>query len=113
MSTDIFGLEASETADGSFDLRLVLEKKLDREVKNSYQLMVIAIDGGETARSGSMTIQVQVTDANDNSPTFTQTNYEVIFNTIYLQSNLSVVITTCVIKISYIFASPSILLNCT
>ena len=65
------------SADGSVDLRLVLKERLDREVQDTYQLTVIALDGGSPARSGSMAVQVQVTDANDNSPTFTESSYEV------------------------------------
>ena len=72
-----FGLEMTESADGSVDLRLVLGERLDREVQDTYQLMVIALDGGNPPRSGSMAVQVQVTDANDNSPTFTESSYEV------------------------------------
>ena len=70
----------TDSADGSVDLRLVLMERLDREVEDTYQLTVIALDGGNPPRSGSMAVQVQVTDANDNSPTFTQSSYEVIFS---------------------------------
>ena len=70
----------TDSADGSVDLRLVLMERLDREVEDTYQLTVIALDGGDPPRSGSMAVQVQVTDANDNSPTFTESSYEVIFS---------------------------------
>ena len=70
----------TDSADGSVDLRLVLMERLDREVQDTYQLTVIALDGGNPPRSGSMAVQVQVTDANDNSPTFTESSYEVIFS---------------------------------
>ena len=68
----------TDSADGSVDLRLVLMERLDREVEDTYQLTVIALDGGDPPRSGTMAVQVQVTDANDNSPTFTESSYEVI-----------------------------------
>ena len=55
-------------------------ERLDREVEDTYQLTVIALDGGNPPRSGSMAVQVQVTDANDNSPTFTESSYEVLFS---------------------------------
>ncbi len=59
------------------DLRLVLQESLDREMQDTYLLTVIAVDGGVPPRSGSMAVQVQVLDANDNSPVFTQDEYEV------------------------------------
>ncbi len=72
-----FGLEVTTSADGSVDLRLVLRARLDRELQDTYLLTVVAVDGGTPPRSGSMAVQVQVSDANDNSPVFSQDDYEV------------------------------------
>ena len=82
-----FGLEMTTSADRSVDLRLVLKERLDREVQDTYLLTVIALDGGNPARSGSMAVQVQVTDANDNTPTFTEPNYEVTVCKTIIQFN--------------------------
>ena len=57
------------------ELRLELMHKLDRESKESYSIVVTAIDGGEPRLSGSMLVNVSVADANDNSPSFTQDVY--------------------------------------
>ena len=56
---------------------LVLLEPLDREVQDLHQLKVVAVDGGSPARSGSVLVDVLVTDVNDNSPRFTQDSYSV------------------------------------
>jgi len=45
-------------------------------VYNRYRFRVVAIDGGEPRRSGSVDVIVTVTDVNDNSPTFSSTSLE-------------------------------------
>ncbi|XP_035983175.1 protocadherin alpha-4-like [Fundulus heteroclitus] len=55
---------------------LVLQKALDREKQAVVKLVLTAIDGGTPAKSGSMTILVNVLDNNDNAPVFTQTLYK-------------------------------------
>ena len=54
---------------------------LDFETINEYNLTVVAVDGGATAPdgkrfTGSTTVFVQVEDANDNIPVFSQPIYE-------------------------------------
>ena len=61
------------------DIRLL--SALDFETINEYNLTVIAVDGGATAPdgkrfTGSTTVFVQVEDANDNIPVFSQPIYE-------------------------------------
>ena len=73
-----FDLEVIDTADGSTDLHLVLTEKLDREQESSYTMWVTVSDGGEPSRTGSMLVQVKVTDANDNHPKFDKDTYEVM-----------------------------------
>ncbi|KAG9264637.1 protocadherin-16-like [Astyanax mexicanus] len=46
---------------------------LDREHQSSYQLMVVAQDGGTPPRSATGTAFITVLDENDNAPSFTQT----------------------------------------
>ncbi|KAM9849600.1 protocadherin Fat 4-like [Aulostomus maculatus] len=55
---------------------LVLTKVLDREKQPVIRLTLTAIDGGTPAKSGSMTIIVNVLDINDNSPVFSQSLYK-------------------------------------
>ncbi|XP_047209474.1 protocadherin alpha-10-like [Girardinichthys multiradiatus] len=55
---------------------LVLQKVLDREKQSLIQFIVTAVDGGTPAKSGSMTIIVNVLDNNDNPPAFSQTLYK-------------------------------------
>uniref|UniRef100_A0AAY4BDD9 Cadherin domain-containing protein n=1 Tax=Denticeps clupeoides TaxID=299321 RepID=A0AAY4BDD9_9TELE len=49
---------------------LVLEKELDREQQRDMSLHLTASDGGSPPRSSSVTIHVNVLDANDNVPVF-------------------------------------------
>ncbi|XP_077466669.1 protocadherin-16-like [Stigmatopora argus] len=48
---------------------------LDRETTASYTLTVTARDRGRPPRSGTATVEVTVTDANDHSPVFTSGSY--------------------------------------
>lgn len=43
---------------------------LDREIRDLYQLKVIATDEGVPQMTGTTTIRVQIVDVNDNQPTF-------------------------------------------
>lgn len=65
-----FGIEVGTDEDGKKFAELVLQQKLDRELKDSYTLQVIASDGGSPPKSGSVTVRVKVLDSNDNSPHF-------------------------------------------
>ncbi|XP_072251868.1 protocadherin alpha-8-like isoform X13 [Leuresthes tenuis] len=60
----------------SVTVELVLQKVLDREKQPLIQLTLTAIDGGTPAKSGSMTITVNVLDINDNPPVFSQSLYK-------------------------------------
>jgi len=56
---------------------LVLLEPLDREVQDLHQLKIVAADGGSPARTGSVLVDVVVTDVNDNAPRFTRDSYGV------------------------------------
>ncbi|XP_063784884.1 protocadherin gamma-B4-like isoform X6 [Pseudophryne corroboree] len=73
-----FTLNEKTRTDGSKFPELVLEKPLDREKQNIYHLVLIALDGGNPIRSGTASIKIIVTDANDNSPMFTEDIYKAI-----------------------------------
>ncbi|CAI5780377.1 protocadherin Fat 2-like [Podarcis lilfordi] len=72
-----FILEVREIEDGKKYAELVLNKQLDRESESSFQLILMALDGGKPAKTGTAKIWITVIDANDNPPVFTQKVYTV------------------------------------
>uniref|UniRef100_A0ABM5G9W5 Protocadherin gamma-B1-like isoform X3 n=1 Tax=Pogona vitticeps TaxID=103695 RepID=A0ABM5G9W5_9SAUR len=70
-------LEIKDNQDGNKYPELVIGKPLDRESEQVLHLVLTALDGGEPRRSGSVQIWINVTDANDNPPIFTQEVYKV------------------------------------
>ncbi|CAD5123715.1 DgyrCDS12035 [Dimorphilus gyrociliatus] len=60
--------------DGTDDLKLLLKRKLDRERKEKYNMVLKAIDG--SGKSDSLKILIIVTDANDNIAVFEDQHYE-------------------------------------
>ncbi|XP_032929347.1 protocadherin gamma-B5-like [Catharus ustulatus] len=71
-----FTLAVTENPDGSKQPELVLERALDREKQSSFELVLMAVDGGDPARSGTVQVRINVTDANDNPPVFSKKVYE-------------------------------------
>ncbi len=74
-----FMLIKNETRVGSelrIEIKLELSEPLDREKEEFVQLKVVAYDGGNPPKSGSMLINVTVKDANDNDPKFDNATYE-------------------------------------
>ena len=75
---DKFDLKVGKNPDGFInDVSLVLTDVLDREEKDSYQVKILAIDGGHPAKTGSVTVDIIVTDVNDHRPEFERSKYEV------------------------------------
>ncbi|CAI5780369.1 protocadherin gamma-B1-like isoform X11 [Podarcis lilfordi] len=72
-----FVLDIRQREDGHKYVELVLQKPLDRESDHSLQLILTALDGGEPRKTGTAQIWINVTDANDNPPVFTQEVYTV------------------------------------
>ncbi|XP_067423484.1 protocadherin gamma-B5-like [Emydura macquarii macquarii] len=72
-----FTLAVKESLDGNKYPELVLENHLDREKESSHHLILTAVDGGDPVRSGTAQIRIDVTDANDNPPVFTEEIYKV------------------------------------
>ena len=58
-------------------LQVALVGRLDRERKDRYSLTVRALDGGKPPRSGSLALDIIVTDVNDNNPEFANLSYSV------------------------------------
>uniref|UniRef100_UPI00398EDDFF uncharacterized protein n=1 Tax=Pristiophorus japonicus TaxID=55135 RepID=UPI00398EDDFF len=65
-----FGIKVQTRTDGSKSPELLLEKYLDREQQATFQLLLMAIDGGIPHRSGTAWIIITVVDVNDNAPVF-------------------------------------------
>ncbi|XP_062507613.1 protocadherin Fat 3-like [Corticium candelabrum] len=67
---------------GQFDVdstsgAVSLNKFLDREVVSNYSLILQATDGGNPMLTAEVTAVIMVTDVNDNSPSFSQSEYHV------------------------------------
>ncbi|GAB1604419.1 protocadherin gamma-B1-like [Argonauta hians] len=75
-----FKLKTNKRVDGSSKLEIILTEELDREVKDSYFLQIIAKDGGSPPKLGVSNVQIMVTDENDNAPIFVQNKYNVSIN---------------------------------
>ncbi|XP_068885423.1 protocadherin gamma-B5-like [Aphelocoma coerulescens] len=75
-SNPSFSLAMREMPGGKKQPELVLERALDREKQSSIDLVLTAVDGGDPARSGTVQVRVNVTDANDNPPVFSKRIYE-------------------------------------
>ncbi|XP_066478942.1 protocadherin gamma-B5-like isoform X1 [Tiliqua scincoides] len=76
MSNQYFILEAKDREDGKKYAELVLNKQLDRESESNFHLILLALDGGKPTKTGTAKIWINVIDANDNSPIFTQEAYK-------------------------------------
>ncbi|XP_058705093.1 protocadherin gamma-B5-like [Poecile atricapillus] len=75
-SNPSFILALNENPGGSKQPELVLERALDREKQSSLELVLMAVDGGDPPRSGTVQVRINVTDANDNPPVFSKRVYE-------------------------------------
>ena len=54
---------------------IVTEGGLDRETKDFYQFNISAKDGGDSSRYGYLLLSIDITDVNDNPPTFDPSEY--------------------------------------
>ncbi|KAM6952867.1 uncharacterized protein PEZ65_015747 [Lycodopsis pacificus] len=78
--TDHFKLEIQSQPDGGKVIEMVLQNPLDREKEETHTLVLIASDGGEPHRSGTVRIHITVLDANDNAPVCSQPVYKAAVN---------------------------------
>ncbi|XP_036365103.1 protocadherin-18-like isoform X3 [Octopus sinensis] len=76
-----FTLSVTKKRFGSSKLEIMLEKKLDREVKDKYLVQIIAIDEGYPPMQSVLNVHINVTDVNDNPPVFSQNIYNVSVST--------------------------------
>uniref|UniRef100_A0AAQ5YXC9 FAT atypical cadherin 3b n=1 Tax=Amphiprion ocellaris TaxID=80972 RepID=A0AAQ5YXC9_AMPOC len=72
---------------------LKVNKRLDRELVSRYALLVQAFDSGSPAMSSTVTINIDISDVNDNPPVFTPPN-----STAIIQLNQAV--STTLLKLS-------------
>lgn len=56
-----------------FSGKVLLQKPLDYEMRQEYQLRIFASDSKYTAQS---TLTIHITDENDNAPEFSQLSYQ-------------------------------------
>ncbi|XP_051810384.1 protocadherin gamma-A10-like isoform X15 [Acanthochromis polyacanthus] len=73
---DNFVLKQHVNPDGSKYAEMVLQKPLDREQQPHLSLKLLAVDGGNPQKSGTVNINVKILDANDNAPVFNQSVYK-------------------------------------
>ncbi|XP_038849861.1 protocadherin gamma-A11-like isoform X3 [Salvelinus namaycush] len=72
---DNFALKQHANPDGSKYAEMILQKPLDREEHPRLSLKLVAVDGGNPQRSGTVNIEITVLDVNDNAPVFNQSVY--------------------------------------
>ncbi|XP_070819195.1 protocadherin alpha-13-like isoform X20 [Chaetodon trifascialis] len=77
---EYFSLDVQSGGEHSLSAELVLLKALDREKQAVIKLTLTAIDGGKPPKTGSLHINVNVLDVNDNTPTFSKTLYKARVN---------------------------------
>uniref|UniRef100_A0A0L8GY88 Cadherin domain-containing protein n=1 Tax=Octopus bimaculoides TaxID=37653 RepID=A0A0L8GY88_OCTBM len=87
-----FSLSVSKRADGISSLKIVLKESLDREVKDTYLLQVIAKDGGSPAKQGVLNINISITDLNDNPPVFSKPLYNISIQSTHHKSKPIIVL---------------------
>ncbi|KAK6172428.1 hypothetical protein SNE40_016079 [Patella caerulea] len=75
--TGMFSLQVTTNLDGSSNLGLIVNHKLDRETVDLFNLKIVAKDGGNPPKTGSVNIQIKVQDDNDNKPVFSNEPYQI------------------------------------
>ncbi|XP_060630172.2 protocadherin beta-16-like isoform X6 [Anolis sagrei] len=75
-ANEYFRLDVESNTDGSKYVTLILEKGLDREKEPRFGLTLTAVDGGVPQRTGTIQININILDNNDNFPEFTQSEYK-------------------------------------
>ncbi|XP_060555146.1 cadherin EGF LAG seven-pass G-type receptor 2-like isoform X2 [Ruditapes philippinarum] len=64
------GYSDFEIDDASGDIRVASDNRIDREKRNNYTLVVLAVDKGVIPLTGSVEVRIKVEDINDNAPKF-------------------------------------------
>ncbi|XP_055064627.2 protocadherin alpha-2 isoform X4 [Misgurnus anguillicaudatus] len=66
-----------QSEEQSVSAELVLQKPLDREKQSVIHLVLTAVDGGKPAKTGTLSIIVNVLDIHDNWPVFSKPLYKI------------------------------------
>ncbi|XP_064193927.1 protocadherin-7-like [Anguilla rostrata] len=74
--SSVFELQVADTPEGGKQPQLIVKGDLDRERRESYDLILRACDGGDPPRTAQASLRITVTDTNDNSPRFERAQYE-------------------------------------
>lgn len=74
---EYFALEVQSEDGQGQSVELVLQKALDREKQAAIALVLSAVDRGTPPKSGTLAIEINVLDANDNNPVFGKPLYKV------------------------------------
>ncbi|XP_061690766.1 protocadherin beta-11-like [Syngnathoides biaculeatus] len=74
--SDNFVLKQHVSPGGRKYAEMVLQKALDREEQPRLALKLVAVDGGSPQKSGTVNIDIDIQDINDNVPAFNQTLYK-------------------------------------
>ncbi|XP_029959676.1 protocadherin gamma-C5-like isoform X10 [Salarias fasciatus] len=69
-ANDFFILNVETKSDGSTFPELAVNRALDRETRDSFRLLLTAVDGGQPQKSGSTLLLIRILDVNDNAPVF-------------------------------------------
>ncbi|KAM9449882.1 protocadherin-7 [Clarias gariepinus] len=75
-SNSVFELQVADTPDGQKQPQLIVKGPLDREARDSYELILRVRDGGNPPRSSQALLRISITDVNDNNPRFERPVYE-------------------------------------
>lgn len=71
----VFDLKVLRPTSEIFQVKLVVSKRLDREINDSYYLVIEARDGGSPPRVGRKGLSIAVLDSNDHFPKFSKDLY--------------------------------------
>ncbi|XP_036365281.1 cadherin-23-like [Octopus sinensis] len=85
--SDPFILSVRKTITGRAKIGIILGEKLDREIKDSYNLEVIANDGGQPSKEGILHVHIKIIDVNDNSPIFSKHIYNISIKNTHPNNN--------------------------
>ena len=87
-----FGLQMVRNPDGTKDISLQVLTHLDREEQSAYSFIITAYDEGHPEKSGTMTVEINILDSNDNNPVFDQPTYQVeVYENIPIGSTITTV----------------------